>query len=146
MLTAYVKLLKDNELKVTPQRLEILKYLDQHHTHPTADDIYCALKTKYPSLSKTTVYNSLETLKQHRLITGHTFRGTEARYDINRGHHHHFLCESCGAIIDIDIPCPNINKVINKGYRINEVHGYFKGICKDCMNKRKVTLGEENTP
>ena len=49
--------------------------------------------------------------------------------------HHHFLCNICGDIIDIDIKCPNIDRIIREGHRIDEVHGYFKGICKKCINK-----------
>jgi len=141
MLTHYVTLLKDNNIKITPQRLEILKYLDEHHTHPTADNIYSALKTKSPSLSKTTVYNSLETLKKHKLIQSITISGSEARFDINHGLHHHFLCEYCGAIIDIDMTCPNLDKIIKGGHQVNEVHGYFRGICKNCMKKGRNTTG-----
>jgi Fur family transcriptional regulator, peroxide stress response regulator len=141
MLNTYVKLLKDNAIKITPQRLEILKYLDENHTHPTADKIYSALKTKNPSLSKTTVYNSLETLKKHKLIQTLTISGAETRYDIIQGLHHHFLCQSCGAIIDIDIACPNINKIIQDGHQVDEVHGYFKGICKNCLKKGRNATG-----
>jgi Fe2+ or Zn2+ uptake regulation protein len=141
MLDYYVKLLKDNAIKITPQRLEILRYMDEHHTHPTADNIYSALKTKSPSLSKTTVYNSLETLKKHRLIQSITISGSESRYDIFKGLHHHFLCESCGTIIDIEIACPNVNKIVKGGHHVDEVHGYFKGICKTCMKKGRNARG-----
>lgn len=141
MLDYYVKLLKDNTIKITPQRLEILRYLDEHHTHPTADNIYSSLKTKSPSLSKTTVYNSLETLKKHKIIQSITISGSESRYDIYKGLHHHFLCESCGTIIDIEIACPNINKIVRGGHHVDEVHGYFKGICKTCIKKGRHARG-----
>ena len=141
MLDTYVKLLKDNTIKITPQRIEILKYLSQHHTHPTVDQIYSALKTKNPSLSKTTVYNSLETLKKHKLIQSITISGSETRYDITQGLHHHFLCHCCSAIIDIEIACPNINKIIQSGHHVEEVHGYFKGVCKDCIKKGRTAHG-----
>jgi len=68
MFEKYVNLLKENSIKVTPQRLEILKYLDEHRTHPTADEIYQELKTNNPALSKTTVYNSVDILLDHGLI------------------------------------------------------------------------------
>jgi len=135
MYEKYVKLLKDNSLKITPQRLEILKFLDEHRTHPTVDEIYSSLKVNNPSLSKTTVYNSVETLRDHDLILSITISGSELRYDYKHDLHHHFLCKKCGKIIDIDIACPNIDKIINDGYHITEVHGYFKGICKDCRKE-----------
>ena len=133
MFEKYVKLLKENSIKVTPQRLEILKYLDENRTHPTADQIYTGLKEKTPSLSKTTVYNSVETLKEHGLIQSLTISGSESRYDFENKMHHHFLCKKCGNIIDINIKCPNIGKVIESGHKVEEVHRYFKGICKKCI-------------
>ena len=81
MFEEYVKLLKENSLKITPQRLEILRYLDEHRTHPTVDEIYCALKEKNPSLSKTTVYNSVDVLRDNGIIQSITISGSEQRYD-----------------------------------------------------------------
>jgi Fe2+ or Zn2+ uptake regulation protein len=135
MFEKYVKLLKENSIKVTSQRLEILKYLDENRNHSTADQIYTGLKEKTPSLSKTTVYNSVETLKEHGLIQSLTISGSESRYDFRHDMHHHFLCKKCGKIIDIDIKCPNLGKMLENGHKVEEVHGYFKGICKECMKK-----------
>ncbi len=134
-LEKYVTILKQNQLKITPQRLAIMKYLDEHRTHPTADRIYIDLKEKNPALSKTTVYNSVETLKEHGIIQSLTISGSESRYDFENKMHHHFLCKKCGTIIDIDIKCPNIGKMLESGHNVEEVHGYFKGICKKCMKK-----------
>lgn len=137
----YVKLLKEKNLKITPQRILILKYLDTHRMHPTADEIYSSLKKSIPSLSKTTVYNSLDVLKKYGLIQALTICGSEHRYDFIHDMHHHFLCKKCGKITDIDIKCPNIQKIIDQGYKIDEVHGYFKGICKDCIQKEREKNG-----
>ena len=134
-LEKYVTILKQNQLKITPQRLAIMKYLDENRTHPTADRIYIDLKEKNPALSKTTVYNSVETLKERGIIQSLTISGSESRYDFENKMHHHFLCKKCGTIIDIDIKCPNIGKIIESGHNVEEVHGYFKGICKKCMKK-----------
>ena len=133
MFEKYVELLKEKSIKITPQRLEILMYLDNNRNHPTADQIYVNLKDKNPSLSKTTVYNSLEILNKNNIIQAISITGSETRYDFKNDMHHHFICKKCGSIIDIDIACPNIKKTIDEGYKIQEVHGYFKGICKKCM-------------
>jgi len=135
MFEKYVKLLKEDSIKITPQRLEILRYLDNHRTHPTVEEIFSELKENNPSLSKTTVYNSLETLCKHGLIQSISISISETRYDFKNKMHHHFLCKHCGKITDIDIECPNINKVIKDGYKVEEVHGYFKGLCKKCKAK-----------
>ena len=136
-MNKYIPLLKDLNLKVTHQRLAILKYLDENNTHPTAEEIYSKLKQKNPSLSKTTVYNSLEVLKKYGIIQSLTICGSEHRYDFKEGMHHHFLCKKCGKIIDIHISCPNIQKVKRYGHEIEEIHGYFKGVCKNCLNNRR---------
>ena len=140
MFEKYVKLLEENSIKITLQRLEILRYLDDHRTHPTADQIYSNLKEKNPSLSKTTVYNSLEIFKSRGIIQTLTISGSELRYDFKHSIHHHFLCKKCGKIIDIDSSCPHIEKIRGEGYQIDEAHGYFKGICKECLQKEKVKV------
>ncbi|RLF59912.1 MAG: transcriptional repressor [Thermoplasmata archaeon] len=137
MFEKYLKQLKEKNLKVTPQRLEILKYLDEHRTHPTVDEIYQNLKKNNPSLSKTTVYNSVETLDQYNIIQSITITGNEIRYDFNREMHHHFLCKTCGEIIDIDVTCPMQDSMLNCKHQIDEVHGYFKGTCKKCLEKER---------
>ena len=138
-MKTYVQVLKEHNLKITQQRLEILRYIETNQIHPTADEIHQALVSKYPSLSKTTVYNTLDTLTNAGIIQRLTICPSEHRYDFPHNIHHHFLCKRCGAIIDINFACPNmatIKKNIQKnGHNIEEVHGYFKGICKNCLQK-----------
>ena len=132
----YVKILKEHGLKVTPQRLEILRYLDTHHEHPTVDQVYSELKKRYPSLSKTTVYNTVQHLEEHGLVSALTISGSESRYDSVITPHHHFLCKNCGKIFDIRIECPYAQNIKAGGHRIDEVHGYFKGVCESCLKKK----------
>ena len=138
-LEKYVDLLKQNKLKVTPQRLIVLKYIIEHCNHPTTEKIYSDLKSKNPSLSKTTVYNSLEALEKHGIIQSITISGSELRYDLKSDMHHHFLCKKCGKIIDLNIECPNRDIFSSYGHKVEEIHGYVKGICKDCMKKKGLT-------
>lgn len=133
----YVELLKKNNLTVTPQRIMILKYLNTHNIHPTADEIFSSLKKNIPSLSKTTVYNALDALQKHEIIQAITISGSELRYDIPHVMHHHFYCKKCGKIVDIDISCPNVKKMSEYGHKVEEIHGYIKGICKECLKKGK---------
>jgi len=137
MLNRYVQLLKDHNLKITHQRLEILHYLNENRTHPTVEEIYSNLKKIDPSLSKTTVYNAVDTLQKNNVIQSLTISGSETRYDIKSDLHHHFLCTNCGIILDIDIACPNIKKTLHGGHKVDEVHGYFKGICSSCRKKER---------
>jgi Fe2+ or Zn2+ uptake regulation protein len=137
-LEKYVKLLKDNQIRITPQRLGILRYLDENRTHPTADKIFSDLKKKNPSLSRTTVYSSLDVLNKHNLIQVLTISKSELRYDFKIQSHHHFLCKKCGAIIDIDVECPFLQSMLEGEHMVEEVHGYFKGICKECLKEREM--------
>jgi len=137
MYEKYLIQLKEKQIKVTPQRLEILKYLDDHRTHPTVDEIYTSLKKNNPALSKTTVYNSVDVLKQNDIIQLIHTDGSEQRYDYRNDMHHHFLCRRCGGIIDIDIVCPNIGKTLVDGHKVETVEGYFRGICKTCLEREE---------
>jgi len=144
MYEKYVTLLKENSIKITPQRIEILKFLDLNRTHPTVDEVYSKLKEKNPALSKTTVYNSVDILKSHGLIQSLTISSSEQRYDYNNEMHHHFLCKKCGCIIDINVECPNLGRMLHCGHQVDEVHGYFKGICKKCLGVEGKKNGSKN--
>ena len=98
--------------------------------------IYEDLVKEIPTISKTTIYNTLNALLETGVIHAITITGTETRYDCRGGAHHHLLCKSCGKIIDIDIECPYIEDEEIAGHRIEERHGYFKGICKNCLKKK----------
>jgi Fe2+ or Zn2+ uptake regulation protein len=130
------ELLQAKGLKPTFQRLKILEYLQKHYNHPTVEMIYEDLVGEIPTISKTTIYNTLNALLEKEVIHAITITGTETRYDFKTFPHHHFLCRRCGKVIDIDIECPYAKKGQIGGHRIEELHGYFKGICKECLKKR----------
>jgi Fe2+ or Zn2+ uptake regulation protein len=140
----YSTLLRGHRLKVTPQRLAIVRYLDEHRTHPTADEIYMELRKENPSLSRTTVYNTIDTLRKEGLIQALTISESELHYDLVTMMHHHLLCKRCGRIIDIDVGCPNLKTMLNGEHLIEEVHGYFKGVCKDCLQKEREEKLQQN--
>jgi len=140
-LDKYVKILKDNDLKITHHRLAILKFLDKHRIHPTAETIYKQLKKENPGLSRTTVYNNLETLTERHIIQRLSICPSEHCYDFNSDMHHHFICKQCGTVFDIDFQCPTITSIkqhiTSKGHQIDEIHGYFKGICNRCLDHER---------
>jgi Fe2+ or Zn2+ uptake regulation protein len=125
-------------LKPTHQRILILDYLRANRKrHPTAEQIHEALSRRAPTLSLTTVYNTLGSFVDAGIIYAITITGTETRYEWTSKQHHHLLCKRCGHIFDIDIECPNAKRKSIQGYKIDEVHGYFKGICKSCLQKQR---------
>lgn len=129
-------MLNEKGIKPTYQRLKVLDYMSQNiRSHPTADMIYAELLKEIPTISMTTVYNTLSTFLEKELINGVTITGTEVRYDLNVKSHHHFLCKKCHRIMDLDVPCQFAEKQGKTvdGHRIEEIHGYFKGTCRDCL-------------
>lgn len=124
--------LKEHGIKPSIQRIKIYHYLLQNKTHPTVDKIFQDLVDYIPTLSKTTVYNTLNTFVESHLVHEIIIEDNEVRYDIADGTHGHFKCKKCGKIVDFDlnideIDLPELDDVI-----IDETHFYLKGYCKDC--------------
>ena len=126
--------LKDKGIAPSYHRLKILEYLMKSKTHPTADMIYKDLSKEIPTLSKTTVYNTLNLFAKKKIISALTIEENELRYDFKTEPHAHFKCIECGNIYDIDLEFPEFEKVL-KDHKVLEYHLYFKGICKKCLKK-----------
>lgn len=131
----YKQILVDKGIKPTFQRIKILEYLDKNHSHPSVDMIFSALHKKVPTLSKTTVYNTLDIFRDHELVDILTITESEIRYEYVLQSHHHFYCKRCGKIIDLDVNCVYQDKMCVDGHKIEAIHGYFKGICSECLLK-----------
>ncbi len=127
----------DKGLKPTFQRLAIYNFLDKNRIHPNADIIYDKIVKKIPTISRTTVYNTMKLFIEKGLIQELTITGTESCFDIDMAPHHHFYCKICSKVYDIKIQCPYGYDHLNNidGNKIEEVHGYFKGICHECLDK-----------
>jgi len=133
-------ILKKKDIKPTYHRLKILEYIAKDMgAHPTVEMIYDVLKNEIPTVSITTVYNTLSKFLEKELVSSVIITGTEVRYDYNTSPHHHFQCKKCDKIFDIDIECPFASgkKKTVYGHKIEDVHGYFKGICKNCLKSKK---------
>jgi Fe2+ or Zn2+ uptake regulation protein len=133
----YKKILVDSGIKPTYQRIKILEYLDKNHNHPTVEMIYAALFKKVPTLSKTTVYNTLDVLRKFGLVDVLTITGSEIRHEYILHPHHHFYCRHCGKILDVDVNCVYQEDMCVEGHKIEAIHGYFKGICSECLLKHE---------
>ncbi|GBD97101.1 MAG TPA: transcriptional repressor [Nitrospirae bacterium] len=124
---------RDLHIKLTPQRLAILSFLDGNKSHPSAEDIYRAVLKKFPTMSFATVYNTLEALKNKGNIQELKIDSHKKRYDPDISRHHHLICIKCRKIIDI-----------HKDFKIvlseDLIHGFellgnsveFYGICQKC--------------
>ena len=127
-------ILAERGIKPTFQRLTILGAVLDNWSHPTIRDLHAHLVRTIPTLSKTTLYSTLERFAAEGLVRPLTIDPAEVRYDGAPALHHHFQCTACGRILDIEISCPNSRAGEIHGHRIDEVHGYFKGVCRDCLS------------
>lgn len=126
-------ILNKNGIKASFQRIKIYDFLSKNFIHPTADQVYDALKDQLPTLSKSTVYSTLKTFLNHNLIREITIEENEIRYDFNIEDHGHFKCDNCGEIFDFDININNLYSHDLNGFKIEDKNVYFKGICKKCV-------------
>jgi len=124
--------LHSKNIKPSYPRIKILEYLMNNHTHPTVDEIYLALVEEMPTLSKTTVYNTLKLFLDNELIKSISIENNESRYDATIHTHGHFKCECCGDIYDFDMNVDGLLSGDLHGFTIIEKSIYFKGICKKC--------------
>lgn len=130
MRTAAHNQLVKHEIKPSLQRLAVMEYLLVHHTHPTAETIFAALYPQMPTLSKTTVYNTLKLLSERGAILALDLDPQQTHFDGDTSAHAHFLCRACGAIHDL--PLPSILPVGASTFSIDEVQLYYKGTCNKC--------------
>ncbi len=113
-------------------RIKILKYLIEHRTHPSVDMIYKDLAKEIPTLSKTTIYNTLKLFVKKGLTISIDFEG-ETRYDIFIEPHAHFKCVKCGRIYDLPLRTDLCQNVELNGHSPLSYQIVIKGICKHCL-------------
>ncbi|OPX28886.1 MAG: hypothetical protein B1H06_02415 [Candidatus Cloacimonas sp. 4484_143] len=136
-MNSIIEVLKEYDIAPSMQRIKILEYLQNYKTHPTADMIYQALADEIPTLSKTTVYNTLKTFSEKGILVALSLFESEIRYEYNTHPHIHFKCIKCNKIYDLDRSFDLYNDDIINGHKITEHHVNLKGICKVCLEKDK---------
>jgi Fe2+ or Zn2+ uptake regulation protein len=125
--------LKSHGIKPSYQRLQIFEYLLRYRNHPTVDMIYKSLSPAIPTLSKTTVYNTLKLFVEKKIALVIVIEENETRYDADTSIHGHFKCEKCSSMTDLAVDTSQLKLPDLNGFQINEHHFYFKGLCKKCL-------------
>ncbi len=122
-------------LKLTPQRLAILEFLDGNRDHPSAENIFKDVKKKYPMMSFATVYNTIEALKKKGDLLELTIDPGRRRYDPETRPHHHLICVECKKIVDVhkefSISVPDET---GDGFDLTGNHIEFYGVCPECKS------------
>lgn len=117
------------------QRLKIYEYLVNSRCHPTVEMIYNKLIKEIPTLSKTTIYNTLNLFQERGIILGLTIEENEVRYESSLSPHAHFKCKCCACIYDIPLNHPHLKEEYVDGHKIIERHLYLRGTCRNCLLK-----------
>lgn len=129
----YIHELHKHNINPSHQRVMILKYLVENQCHPSVEQIFSALHDSIPTLSKATVYNTLNLFIEAKLVRTLAIDENETRYDIVMQNHGHFKCTSCGAIYNFAV---NIDQLLTddlRGFQIAEKNVHFHGICPACI-------------
>lgn len=120
-------------IKPSVQRTAVMDFLLNNRIHPTIDEIYSALSPEMPTLSKTTVYNTLDLFVERGAVQALAIDEKNARFDVNIDSHAHFICKECGAIHDIFDLNPELYKLPqHTGFAIRNVEISYSGICTAC--------------
>ncbi|MCX7793604.1 MAG: transcriptional repressor [Thermodesulfovibrionales bacterium] len=129
---------KDIGLKLTPQRLAVLEYLEGNKNHPSVEEIYRAVREKYPTMSLATVYNILETLKEKGLVQELNIDPQKKRFDPDTSSHHHLICTGCGRIVDVSPEeFSDLSRMEFEGFEVTRIHVELYGLCHACREKDK---------
>jgi Fur family peroxide stress response transcriptional regulator len=128
-----MSIFKNKGIKPSYTRVRIMEYLVANRSHPTADEIYNSLVGEIPTLSKTTVYNSMNAFVQAGLARVITIEENGARYDADISDHGHFKCTQCGRIYDFPVDMAGLRPKGLAGFKVSQRDVYFKGTCSGCL-------------
>lgn len=136
-LEQIVASLRDEGFRVTPQRVAIVDYLLKTEDHPSAELIHKVIRKRYPMVSLSTIYKTLDLLKEKKLVNEIEVEG-EARFDAHTDEHINLVCMNCGKIDDIDED--SLREIQTKAARKSKyliVKGSFElfGYCSNCKSK-----------
>ena len=129
--------LEESGLRCTPQRYAVMAFLMEQNSHPTAAEIFEAVNRMDPRSSRATTYNNLRDLVEAGLVREVAIEGRAARFDAKGMRHHHFICDRCGYVEDMewyDVAAPASGTLGKRKLRECEV--IFRGLCSKCAGRR----------
>jgi Fur family ferric uptake transcriptional regulator len=135
------EILREKGHRLTPQRMLVIEALHNADRHISAEELYEQLHSRYPYANISTVYRTLELLKELNLVTETDFGEGYVRYHVaEKGHHHHLLCQTCGKIMDVEEVAlyPLKDTLLRKyGFDADLRHLAISGQCSTCRTKRR---------
>lgn len=120
--------------KITPQRVAIFEAMHGNGVHPTAEAIYSEVAARMPSISRRTVYQTLNDLSEMGEIRSLCLGPGAARFDPNTDDHHHLVCDGCGAVVDtyIDVSGLRADGGVRGGFQVARATVILHGRCTRC--------------
>ncbi|MGC9395470.1 MAG: Fur family transcriptional regulator [Anaerolineae bacterium] len=136
-LETLIAKLREQDCRITPQRLALLDMLVHTNEHLSAAQLHERLQTRFSTMSLATVYKTLSLLKDMGEVTEISFSDGDTHYDAsNPTPHIHLICTQCHRISDAPyIAAPDLTEALaaQTGYQITGHRFDFYGICPDCQ-------------
>ncbi|UCD09342.1 MAG: transcriptional repressor [Dehalococcoidales bacterium] len=137
------ELLNEAGLRNTSQRQSILDIIRRGQGHLDADEVYRRARKKQPRLSLSTVYRTLQTLKELGLVEEVHLDETHHHYEIKASsEHHHLICLGCGKVVEFECPMSTQMKEEvsrDKGFEVVDTEVRMTGYCPDCRKERELS-------
>ncbi|PIF03326.1 MAG: transcriptional repressor [Arcobacter sp.] len=129
-----LSLLKEYDLKVTPQRVAIIEELCIHG-HMNIDDLYKKLSSKFPSISLATIYKNINTMCEKLFLSEVKIPNNKSVFELTKSEHTHLVCKSCGYIEDIVLDASSLldNLSRKSSFKVDSSDIIFSGICNKCQ-------------
>jgi Fur family peroxide stress response transcriptional regulator len=129
----YTQILRNHNLKATPQRLAITDILCVHG-HIGIESLYDVMMKKFSSISLATIYKNINLMLENSFIQEVKLPNQKSVYELTKHSHSHIICEKCGTVNDISV---DLNTIVNsvatlENFEINKVDLVLSGVCKNC--------------
>ncbi len=133
-MNTFTEILRQNNLKVTPQRLAILHIISKHG-HINIDTLYSEIKEQFGSISLATIYKNINSMTEAKLLAEVKLPNAKSVYEVVKEGHAHLKCEICGKIEDMIIDTNSIFGEISQvhHFKINYSDVVLSGVCKNCQ-------------
>lgn len=138
MLNTYHTTLSNAGIRPSVQRVAVYAYLEENKNHPTVETVFAALSPSYPTLSRTTIYNTLKLFEEKKLVQSIQIEDDKLRYDSDMSEHIHFKCMKCGNVYDVfdgvKIAEQNerVSALLPHGFRLSKLQTNIWGCCAEC--------------
>jgi Fur family peroxide stress response transcriptional regulator len=132
-MTNYANLLKEYDLKVTPQRVAIVDELYMNG-HMNIDELYKKLLDRFPSVSLATIYKNVNSMLEKTFLSEVKIPNAKSVYELVKTEHGHLVCKECGFIEDIILEVTDVLEQVSKisSFKVENTDIVLSGTCQKC--------------